>query len=212
MALRLRYLERVPLGTPYPEVVERVAQVTRSAELAGRCHLVVDATGVGRPVVDLLRRARLGCVVMPVMITGGETGDASGRVLPGAEAGPDCGAAGAAASGGLQIAAGLEYGPDAGEGDDGDAGEGDARGARAVRGVAGGDARRPGVGGGAGVLERAEGVSERSGGRGAVVDEQARRGRGADIAAGVRTKRKMRRNRRAEDLVYEPRAAVVQGE
>ena len=38
VALQLRYLERVPLGTPYPEVVERVGRVTRSRELAGRCH------------------------------------------------------------------------------------------------------------------------------------------------------------------------------
>ncbi|MFN7996935.1 MAG: hypothetical protein U0Q18_25195 [Bryobacteraceae bacterium] len=70
--LRLRYLERVPLGTPYPEVVERVGRVVRSAELAGRCHLIVDATGVGRPVVDLLRRARLNCNLIPVLITGGD--------------------------------------------------------------------------------------------------------------------------------------------
>src|SRR5208283_4392770 len=55
--LRLRYLERPALGTSYPEIVDRVAEVARSADLAGRCHLIVDATGVGRPVVDLLRRA-----------------------------------------------------------------------------------------------------------------------------------------------------------
>ena len=63
--LRLRFLERVPLGTPYPEIVERVVQVTRSGQLAGRCYLAVDGTGVGRPVVDLLRGARLGCPLMP---------------------------------------------------------------------------------------------------------------------------------------------------
>jgi hypothetical protein len=45
VALRLRYLERIPLGTPYPEVVERVVQVTRNSKLAGRCHLAVDGTG-----------------------------------------------------------------------------------------------------------------------------------------------------------------------
>src|ERR1017187_428865 len=56
VALRLRYLERIALGTPYPEVVERVAAFTRDKRLAGRCHLAVDGTGVGRPVVDLLRR------------------------------------------------------------------------------------------------------------------------------------------------------------
>ena len=39
-------LERASLGTPYPEVVDRVVQVTRSRNLAGRCHLAVDGTGV----------------------------------------------------------------------------------------------------------------------------------------------------------------------
>ena len=72
VALRLRLLERVPLGTAYPEVVERVRLVTGSKQLAGRCHLAVDGTGVGRPVVDLLRRARLEAVLMPVTITSGQ--------------------------------------------------------------------------------------------------------------------------------------------
>src|ERR1019366_1072788 len=44
--LQLRYLERIALGTPYPEVVERLVQVTRWPELAGRCRLAVDGTGV----------------------------------------------------------------------------------------------------------------------------------------------------------------------
>ena len=30
-ALRLRYLERVPLGTPYPDIVERVSGVNYSS-------------------------------------------------------------------------------------------------------------------------------------------------------------------------------------
>ena len=71
--LRLRYLERPELGTPYPEIVERVAEVTRSPELAGRCKLIADATGVGAPVVDMLRKSRIGCTLMPVLITGGNT-------------------------------------------------------------------------------------------------------------------------------------------
>jgi hypothetical protein len=71
VSLRLRYLERIALGTQYPDVVERVVHVTQSRELAGRCRLAVDGTGVGRPVVDLLRRARPGCTLMPVNITGG---------------------------------------------------------------------------------------------------------------------------------------------
>jgi len=69
--LRLRYLERVELGTPYPEVVERVRVITRSAELRGQCSLVVDATGVGRAIVDLLRGADLECWVLPAVITSG---------------------------------------------------------------------------------------------------------------------------------------------
>ena len=47
-AMQLRYLERIPLGTPYPEVVERVREVTRSGELSKQCYLMVDATGTGR--------------------------------------------------------------------------------------------------------------------------------------------------------------------
>jgi hypothetical protein len=52
--LRLRYLERMTLGTAYPDVAERVRQVAWSRELRGKCNLVLDATGCGRPVVDLL--------------------------------------------------------------------------------------------------------------------------------------------------------------
>jgi hypothetical protein len=71
--LRLRHLERVALGTPYTEVVDRVVAVTRSAELAERCHVIADATGVGRPVMDMLRRAGLGCTrLWPVLITSGD--------------------------------------------------------------------------------------------------------------------------------------------
>ncbi|MEO8127649.1 MAG: hypothetical protein ABI822_11195 [Bryobacteraceae bacterium] len=65
----LRHLGRLPLGTPYPEVVERMVTMVQSGVLRGRCELVVDATGVGGPVVDLLRAARLGCPVVPVTIT-----------------------------------------------------------------------------------------------------------------------------------------------
>ena len=34
-ALHVRHVERVPLGTPYPRVVEKVRQMTRHPELAG---------------------------------------------------------------------------------------------------------------------------------------------------------------------------------
>jgi hypothetical protein len=70
--MRVRHLERVRLGTPYPGVVERVRAITRHRELVGNCALAVDATGVGAPVVDMLRAARLGCDIAAVTITGGE--------------------------------------------------------------------------------------------------------------------------------------------
>jgi hypothetical protein len=47
-----------------------VRRITASAELAGRCLVVVDATG-GRAVVDLLRRARLEGGLAPVVATSG---------------------------------------------------------------------------------------------------------------------------------------------
>jgi hypothetical protein len=69
---RVRHLERVPLGTLYPDVVERVRDVVQKVSACGPCLLVMDATGVGAPVLDMLRRARLGCAVVPVILTGGE--------------------------------------------------------------------------------------------------------------------------------------------
>ncbi len=70
--MHVRYLERTALGTPYPEIVERVAEVARSHKLAGQSQIVVDATGVGRPVVDLLKMAAPECWIVPAVITGGE--------------------------------------------------------------------------------------------------------------------------------------------
>ncbi len=78
--LVVRYAERLPLGTSYPRVVERVRTIVQSRELAGNCALAVDATGVGAPVVDMLRAARLGCDLSAVTITGG--GRASGSSVP----------------------------------------------------------------------------------------------------------------------------------
>ncbi len=74
-SLSLRHLERMPLGTPYPEVVYRVGSTMRSRQLAGaeRRHLVVDGTGVGPAVVDLLRQEDLQSRLWPVTITGGDT-------------------------------------------------------------------------------------------------------------------------------------------
>lgn len=68
----IRHLERLPLGTPYPSIVEHIRTLTAHPNLGDSRHLVVDATGVGRPVVDLLRQSRLSCRLTPVTITSGD--------------------------------------------------------------------------------------------------------------------------------------------
>ena len=67
-----RHLERLPLGLDYPTIVEHVRRLISRPELSRRKALVVDATAVGRPVVDLLRRAQLPCRLIPVTITAGD--------------------------------------------------------------------------------------------------------------------------------------------
>ncbi len=64
--IHVRHLERLALGTPYPKVVERIATIVD--KLPG-AELVVDATGVGRAVLDQMREAGLAPVA--VTITGG---------------------------------------------------------------------------------------------------------------------------------------------
>lgn len=86
------HLERLPLGTSYPEQVATIKE--RQEELLGpstvvdgqvgreaRVKIIVDATGVGRPVVDMLRKE--GLKVEAVIITGGDAeghGDGFHRV------------------------------------------------------------------------------------------------------------------------------------
>jgi hypothetical protein len=67
----VRHLERPKLGTPYPAIVEKVQDLMQSNKLLNQAALVVDATGVGRPVVDLFRKAGLRPVA--ITITGGNT-------------------------------------------------------------------------------------------------------------------------------------------
>jgi hypothetical protein len=68
----VRHIERPPLGTPYPDIVERVKTIFTSPQLKGKTTLVVDKTGVGSPVVDMLKRAGLNPLVA-ITITGGNT-------------------------------------------------------------------------------------------------------------------------------------------
>ncbi|MCZ6508513.1 MAG: hypothetical protein O7A04_10785, partial [Acidobacteria bacterium] len=52
----VRHLERLPLGTPYPQVSHRLEEVVSGVhtQIGELPTLYVDATGVGQPIVDLL--------------------------------------------------------------------------------------------------------------------------------------------------------------
>jgi hypothetical protein len=111
VALRVRYLERAPLWTPYPDIVERVRRALRRPEVAGRCHLVVDATGGGQPVVDLFRRAEIEATMMPAMITPGGTESLSHGYYRVPKRDLVTGLQVLLQRGALRIAGGLKYGP-----------------------------------------------------------------------------------------------------
>jgi len=97
--LGVRYLERMELGTPYPDVVARVCEILQDPKMLGQSHLVVDATGVGAPVMDLLRRARIRANITAVTITGGDRAHSHGdqwhvpkqELLTGLESLMECG-------------------------------------------------------------------------------------------------------------------------
>ena len=90
----IRFVERLPLGTPYPAVADRLASIynqlepmrnavptvedrilashgkVRQRSYTPRVRAVlVDATGVGQPIVDLIRAAGVRCT--PVYLTSG---------------------------------------------------------------------------------------------------------------------------------------------
>jgi len=76
----VRHLERLPLQTPYPAIVDgvkaRMAQLRAELSILfpggtpKQMALLVDQTGVGRPVVDMLRAVKL--TPVGVTITAGE--------------------------------------------------------------------------------------------------------------------------------------------
>lgn len=64
----VRFLRRLPLHTPYTAVANHVVQIGNTLSKLGQCTLVVDATGVGLPVVDALKVANAQWRLMPVTI------------------------------------------------------------------------------------------------------------------------------------------------
>jgi hypothetical protein len=72
---RVGYLERVPLGTPYPGIVAYIGRLL--GRLPG-AELVIDFTGVGRPVFDMFRFS--GITPTGVLITSGAAETGAGPV------------------------------------------------------------------------------------------------------------------------------------
>lgn len=69
---RMVHLDRFELGTPYPEIVEKLAGFFSKPPLKNATRLAVDATGVGLAVFQDLRKVRLPVrEVLPVLITAG---------------------------------------------------------------------------------------------------------------------------------------------
>lgn len=103
------HLGRWPLGTSYVQIVEDLIKVLRRPPLAGSCVLAVDATGVGRGVIDLLRRAQLAPV--PIQFTGGSavTKDIASGYTNVPKKDLVSALAIAFETGELRLAAGLEY-------------------------------------------------------------------------------------------------------
>jgi hypothetical protein len=72
-AYSLRHLHRFPLGTPYGEVVEELRRLLNTEPLPGT-FVVVDQTGVGKSVVDMVADGLRGwatCHFWPVTLSAG---------------------------------------------------------------------------------------------------------------------------------------------
>ena len=69
-AYDVRYLERVR-NTPYTTIVMRLNHLMKRVSV--RPYMAVDATGVGRPVVDMIRDANLPATVYAITLTGGDS-------------------------------------------------------------------------------------------------------------------------------------------
>jgi hypothetical protein len=68
----LVYLERMELGTPYTQIVDHLKMIVSNGEIAGNVTTIADATGVGLPVIQMMRRA----MIAPLIAVGIHSGQA----------------------------------------------------------------------------------------------------------------------------------------
>ncbi|MGA7075349.1 MAG: hypothetical protein WBZ42_02210 [Halobacteriota archaeon] len=63
---RVRHAERLQLGTSYVEVIRHVSSLLEAVKPLGNATLILDATGVGAPIVDMFKAAGLKPVAVQV--------------------------------------------------------------------------------------------------------------------------------------------------
>ncbi len=68
----VRHLHRFRLGTAYPAIVDQLAELAANPALEPEPILIVDTTGVGAPVFDLLYERAQASPVFGITITGGD--------------------------------------------------------------------------------------------------------------------------------------------
>ena len=70
----VRHLDRLPAGTPFPGVAERLRDMLESVSRKSRYlpSIYVDATGIGSPVIDLLQDYAKGAYIYEVYFTHGD--------------------------------------------------------------------------------------------------------------------------------------------
>lgn len=68
--LLLRHIERIR-DVPYPEIVDRIKTLYKKPALQGEKAVVIDFTGLGRPVFDMMEKAGFHHSMCGVNITGG---------------------------------------------------------------------------------------------------------------------------------------------
>jgi len=82
--LHLRLIERFPLGTPFHQVLARVARLAEHPLIKHHAALVFDSTGLGLPLREQLELMRLPLHLVPINITSGQspTVTPQGRNVP----------------------------------------------------------------------------------------------------------------------------------
>jgi hypothetical protein len=78
-ALEVSYLDRVPLGVKYTDVIDRIACLVKALNAQAAwgyqpptIYMTADAAGPGQVAIDVLRKQDLGVILQPAIITGGE--------------------------------------------------------------------------------------------------------------------------------------------